>query len=587
MLNVVVTLAEIRPWGGSDDPGEYAALPVDWPHDERDCPACMALYPWRWAARALAMERADRGHGDRRAASEAFAHAYPNRFRSVAQHRRQVRAAAKVAPERAQRVRAEGVRFLVTGLAMARAKRLIPSRWTEHPKQPYDGPWPDHWPCVEIGKSDCADGFVQALREAYPDRFPQGSAFPFADPHEYAAAFIRAVIADAICDNTPLRANSAAVRSLLNELHRLLSKRGQTFASLWLIDDVDFTAVDGQIVNGIVLRAPKNIAQTVSSLFPEAWWASWPHHGASAYQGGLLFAMAEGVSQHWDTTDTLNLSIRRIVDAIHLATGSTGFDRTVWLGEPSMIHLNIPEAQPQTELGIVESPWRRVAKVTPADLAGLSALGALLAQAQTQTPNRGGQPTVPSLAIAVGRYRRSLTDENWRDAVFDLAIALEAALPGKEKIETRLRNWAAWLLADDGQSEAATIRRDIKHLYDLRSDLIHGNARYERTPAKMCEERGFAQTHHLDPMWPLLDSWRDIVRRVICARLLLADIRCGDALWPLIGGTAVQATLADPKRRSAWRQRLAEESVVIGLPRMIEPAQPLANRLHQPRLGTS
>jgi len=86
----------------------------------------------------------------------------------------------------------------------------------------------------------------------------------------------------------------------------------------------------------------------------------------------------------------------------------------------------------------------------------------------------------------------------------------------------------------------------------------------------MCEERGFAQTHHLDPMWPLLDSWRDIVRRVICARLLLADIRCGDALWPLIGGTAVQATLADPKRRSAWRQRLAEESVVIGLPRMIE-----------------
>jgi hypothetical protein len=587
MLNVVVTLAEIRPWGGSDDPGEYAALPVDWPHDARDCPACMALYPWRWAARAPAMEGADRGHGDRRAASEAFAHAYPNRFRSVAQHRRQVRAAAKVAPERAQRVRAEGVRFLVTGLAMARAKRLIPSRWTEHPKQPYDGPWPDHWPCVEIGKSDCADGFVQALRDAYPDRFPHGSAFPFADPHEYAAAFIRAVIADAIRDNTPLRANSAAVRSLLNELHRLLSKRGQTFASLWLIDDVDFTAVDGQIVNGIVLRAPKNIAQTVSSLFPEAWWASWPHHGASAYQGGLLFAMAEGVSQHWDTTDTLNLSIRRIVDAIHLATGSTGFDRTVWLGEPSMIHLNIPEAQPQTELGIVESPWRRVAKVTPADLAGLSALGALLAQAQTQTPNRGGQPTVPSLAIAVGRYRRSLTDENWRDAVFDLAIALEAALPGKEKIETRLRNWAAWLLADDGQSEAATIRRDIKHLYDLRSDLIHGNARYERTPAKMCEERGFAQTHHLDPMWPLLDSWRDIVRRVICARLLLADIRCGDALWPLIGGTAVQATLADPKRRSAWRQRLAEESAVIGLPRMIEPAQPLANRLDQPRLGTS
>jgi hypothetical protein len=33
----------------------------------------------------------------------------------------------------------------------------------------------------------------------------------------------------------------------------------------------------------------------------------------------------------------------------------------------------------------------------------------------------------------------------------------------------------------------------------------------------------------------LLDRCREIVRRAICARLMLSDDRVGDALWPLRG----------------------------------------------------
>jgi len=32
-----------RRWRGVDDASGYAGLPVEWPHDERDCPACTDL----------------------------------------------------------------------------------------------------------------------------------------------------------------------------------------------------------------------------------------------------------------------------------------------------------------------------------------------------------------------------------------------------------------------------------------------------------------------------------------------------------------------------------------------------------------
>ena len=581
----LVLLEDWRPWV-DDDATEYESLARGWPHDESQCVACQVIPTWTGLARSLGAtagrDRRQRWRSDARA---ALRRAYPNRYQLVLAHRAAVSAAARAAPEAQARVGCEAVKFLAAGLRKARSERLIPRRWSADPRRDprdYEGPWPRHWPCVEIARSDLASGFVESLRQAYPQRFPSGSAFPFADPREYAAAFIRSVIAEAIRLDLPLRANSLPVQSLLCELHGLVSRQGQTFASLWLIDDVDFSAVQGRAIDAVTFASAGQLDRAVASFMPEAWWSGFPMQWASALHGGLLYASGEGFSQHFDTTDGLNLSIRRLVDAIHLATGCTGFDRWVWMGEPSRIHLNVPESHPQTELGITEPRWRRVATITPAELPGIAVLSDLLSHANKQIRRGSSQPTVSSVAVALSRYRQSLESlaaGRWRDAVVDLSIALEATLsPGDEHIENTLRLRAAHFLDGDDKATAAQTDRDVKHLYDLRSDLVHGNTRYKRTPAKLCEERGYTDLRL--GMWFLLDRWRDIVRRLICVRLLLSETRCD--LWPLIGKTRADDLLM-PDKRGELQRRIAGEATAIGLPRLLEPTTPLVNDLQPAR----
>jgi hypothetical protein len=123
---------------------------------------------------------------------------------------------------------------------------------------------------------------------------------------------------------------------------------------------------------------------------------------------------------------------------------------------------------------------------------------------------------------------------------------------------------------------------DIGDLYDLRSDLIHGNARFRRSPQALCDARGYTRPLPGDRLDALLDRWRDIVRRAIVARLLLADQRCGDALWPLLGNqVAVDRCLVRQDKREEWCQRLADEAGALGLPFLIEPAPPLVDYLRR------
>jgi hypothetical protein len=81
-------------------------------------------------------------------------------------------------------------------------------------------------------------------------------------------------------------------------------------------------------------------------------------------------------------------------------------------------------------------------------------------------------------------------------------------------------------------------------------------------------------------MWFLLDRWRDIVRRLICVRLLLSETRCD--LWPLIGKTRADDLLM-PDKRGELQRRIAGEATAIGLPRLLEPTTPLVNDLQPAR----
>jgi hypothetical protein len=496
ILSLVVTLAEIRPWD-NDDPSEYSTLATDWPHAEERCPACTAVYPWFFTARWSAI--ADGNHrlsGVKRATRAAFESAYPNRCRGVEEHRRQVRRAAREAPVAAKRVRIEAAKFLVAGLAQARKESLIPRVPRPGSRHSYDGPWPYQWSCQEIARSEPAEPLLAALREAYPIRFGSASASPYQQPHRYVAALLRSVIAVSIVQRSRPSGHSPIARSVIDELHRTASKGGQTYSSLWLIEDLDLAAVDRQSVDGLTFYATRQFQSdnVVSSLLPEAVWASEPSRTAHAQYGGLIYASADGArGDHWETTRLLNERIGRYALAIRLATASTGPNRMIWMGEPSMIHVEVPEAHPQTEDSFLDSHLRRIGAIKPDDLSGLTALVALIEQAQRQSVGRGKkQGTVSAVAIALGRYSRSYTGMTWQDTVLDLATALEACLgpDDKQEISLTLRTRAAHLLGRSDAARADEVYEDVEDLYNLRSDLIHGNARFRHTPQELCDARG-------------------------------------------------------------------------------------------------
>src|SRR5207253_808371 len=117
----------------------------------------------------------------------------------------------------------------------------------------------------------------------------------------------------------------------------------------------------------------------VSRLLPGALWAhdhGYPMPGAK--HTGLLWASGTGTGHHWDVTTPINDGMGRFMQALRLAMAATSLERMVWLGEPSMIHVQGQEAWPQAEEGVRETWWRRVATLTPDHLPGLRRLTATM-----------------------------------------------------------------------------------------------------------------------------------------------------------------------------------------------------------------
>lgn len=78
----------------------------------------------------------------------------------------------------------------------------------------------------------------------------------------------------------------------------------------------------------------------------------------------------------------------------------------------------------------------------------------------------------------------------------------------------------------------------------------------------------------------LLDRWRDIVRRAITARLMLADESLGTPLWTLVGDdAAVDRSLVRRDHRDRWRERIVAGATSYGLQLLADPAPPLIDTI--------
>jgi hypothetical protein len=166
---------------------------------------------------------------------------------------------------------------------------------------------------------------------------------------------------------------------MLHDLHRSVTRDGQRFGVLWLIGDVDFEAVDREKVGDITLLRPTHPPELlVSRLLPGALWAhDYGYPSPGARHSGLLWASGTGPGHHWDVTTPLNNGMGRFMQTLRLATAATSVERMVWLGEPSMIHVQPQKAWPQVE-DIGDTWWRRVVTLTPDHLPGLRRLAAMV-----------------------------------------------------------------------------------------------------------------------------------------------------------------------------------------------------------------
>jgi hypothetical protein len=486
------------------------------------------------------------------------------------------------------KVDAAASQFLAHAFAEARREQIIPKLPRGNRWQRYDGPWPPYYAIWEIARSESARPLIAALREAYPNRFGVESKFPFKDPQEYVRAFLQAVIAGTVLRRGRLAANSRISKSMLAELHRVVSMEGQRFGCLWLLHDVDFRGVSTEQIGKLTLYSPSSPPEMlVASLLPGVIWASdqrYPSPGAP--HQGLLYGTGSSPGHHWDVTTPLNRAMGRFMQALRLATGTTASLRMIWMGETSMVHVQMPEALPQAEALVFESRWRRVARLAPQDLSGLRRLTAMIVRLEDQQATRPKKEGVlPPVVIAMRRHSRSLRSIPWQDAVLELSTALETCLGPTQKeqeIGLTLRTRAAHLLAHDDSEQADAIYRDITDLYGLRSDIIHGNPELKKDLPTMWEERGYNQVLTEDRMMLLLDRWRDIVRRSITARLMLSDPTLGTPLWPIVGNQPpVDRWLVRRDKRHELRERIVAGAVSYGLPLLADPAPALVDYLHR------
>jgi Apea-like HEPN len=261
-----------------------------------------------------------------------------------------------------------------------------------------------------------------------------------------------------------------------------------------------------------------------------------------------------------------SLQIDSFLSAARLATGATIRNMVEVEGQPgwfkkyrgsvsAFLHPTMPTVDRAATMD------RKLAR-------NVSRLSAILTNA---TPV--SRATVPSLALAVGRFNRGFLAAPWTDSLVDLTIALEAAVgepDAKEDVTLRIRSRAAGLLAT-ADDPASDIFSDLGKLYDLRSDVVHGHPHRESRVKKVIESISATEIGimPMDKVDLAIDRLRDITRRAILARLFLA--KGSNAIWPLGVGSDLDRRLTDDRERRRLRAGMASLGLSRGCEKAVTP----------------
>jgi hypothetical protein len=252
-----------------------------------------------------------------------------------------------------------------------------------------------------------------------------------------------------------------------------------------------------------------------------------PHHFSRPE--ALVAARAAGTNA-FDLITPATRTVNRFLLAIRLLYSVTSTGIYEVTGETSEIgryaaHLRV--------LDYIEHPICLRPAVLSHDSAG--PIQAILTLYDTVVPLETDKQVIQPLDMAFLKYGGTFSAKRWGENVVDLTTALEASLSGIDKTDISLRvcTRAAALLATDDDNPSV-IFGDLKILYDLRSNLVHGSAISRNTLDGWLTKLSIFREGDMPNMriQRAVDRLRDLVRRAIVARLLLA----ADGRWPLAVG---------------------------------------------------
>jgi hypothetical protein len=420
--------------------------------------------------------------------------------------------------------------------------------------------------------------FTGALRQQYPawfDASPGESPLWF--PDNFAFRFVEAAIAELTRRRETGNAPSDAVEVVLLELIGYLDAGDSRVACARRVSHLMTADRRELTIAGVTILAQQRFqeARQIAEVIPTA---------RSAYNGDLprSFATPEATLVSYATgPDPFALQpgaerdVSRLILALRLLYGTTLGDIYQVTGETSPVCRFTARLEefPHADMPLSARP----AVVSPATAEPVGKLLALY----DRTERRTEKEVVHGLEMAIIKFMSAFSPKPWFEKIVDLATALEAALSGTDKTDVTLRisMRAAAILSTDNDP-APTIFSDVKALYDLRSNLVHGAIITQRDLGKwLAAVSAVAAPEEQSPRMrieQLVDRLRDLARRSILMRLLLN----GDDRWPLRGNPPpLDRQWTDPAVAEEWRAAWHQGAANLGASSAAQPASPLQDSI--------
>jgi hypothetical protein len=461
-------------------------------------------------------------------------------------------------------------------------------------------PTPFYHPWVQVGR-DYEGAAVSGpelaeleamLQVVYPERFGDPLAKRYPEfPQFYTFSLLEGAIRRcAGIGDDQYDPATAAVQDSVDELIQVLNSPGYTVTCCRAMSHLTVKGTEPVTIGGITIypEAPgRDLIDQVRDLIPAAG-SAFNRERPFCYDPphSLIVAGEETADPDaFGVAGRLGARIDRFLLIARLLYAGTHEAAWEVAGASTLVSRMHPQYRTFRKSSMPSLLMQRVVEFTPEHAPAIDVLNGLIDVAVVKRDKM----IATSFDVALLNYTRSHQDGDHFDRVISLATALEAILTGSdddsEGVGLRLRTRAAallWTEADPGRA----IFDDIRHLYNLRSRLVHGARITERDLLKWLKA---VSTVPPDAMYGVafsfaIDRLRDLVRRSFLARLCLAA--GDDPMWKFETSVPVDAALSDEAERARWRQSWHDILASLGVAEAADPAERAVDPL-APKAGSN